>query len=84
MKTYVETTARNWKSGIIAMNAEPHAQCRKCGGDIWFGKVQFKGNPKASWVLYSEAGHGGGGDMVMVKHDCSNPLHQQTRLKKAI
>lgn len=76
---YVNTSARAWKSGIIRQGAKPHAACRNCGGDIWFGQVQFKGKSKPSWIAYSEAGHGGGGEMVMVKHECTNPAHSSTK-----
>jgi hypothetical protein len=51
--------------------------CRKCGGAIWWGSVQFAGKPKPSWIAYSEAGHGGGGDMVMEKHDCTKSMHRE-------
>lgn len=57
------------------MGSPKHSDCRTCGGAVWFGKVQFKGNPKPSWICYSECGHGGGGIMAMEKHDCKNPFH---------
>ena len=75
----VVANPRTWKSGAISMGAEPHGKCRNCGGAIWWGQIRFKSQPKPSWIAYSEAGHGGGGCMVMEKHDCNNPLHRATQ-----
>lgn len=69
-KEMVQTTARNWRAGTISMNSPAHGQCRTCGGNIWWGTIQFRGQNKPAWIPYSEAGHGGGGMMAMEKHDC--------------
>jgi hypothetical protein len=77
MRQLVETTARGWRTGLVSQNEPAHDKCRKCGGAIWWGSVQFKGQAKPSWIAYSEAGHGGGGAMVMEKHDCSKLSHRE-------
>jgi hypothetical protein len=77
MKTQelVQTSPRGWKVGVISQGEPAHGNCKKCGGKIWWGTIQFKGQPKPSWIAYSEAGHGGDQSMVMEKHDCTKPLH---------
>lgn len=78
MRENVTTSARGWKAGVIGQTVPPHAQCRRCGGNIWFGQVTFKGKAP-SWIAYSHAGHGGGGLAAVVRHDCSNPAHVADR-----
>ena len=61
-------TLRAMNCMVVPQDEKAPSICKFCSEGIWWNRVQTKNGIRN--IPMSEAGHGGGGDMVLQRHHC--------------
>lgn len=61
-------TLKAFRVQVVPMEQKPSGKCKYCGSDIYWFKIPTK--TKTYNVPFEEAGHGGGGEKALQRHNC--------------